>query len=93
MKQKYLIEFRVRGRGEFPHDMLRYDSCEPRCSDDKAAMTVAPEDRLHYLKTPREIELVAYSETRWAADRKPKEDRWKSFGWEVIRREVTKLKA
>jgi hypothetical protein len=69
MKDLYVM-MRVRGRGKFPMDMLRYDCAYP--SDTTSAMRVlTPEDdernkqRTVYL-TSRQMPTVA---------------RWASFGW------------
>lgn len=68
----YVFEFTVRGRGEFPIDMLRYDQCCPKSQDDVRTMV----DRL----TEREVRLRMFSGSREG----PTEERWASFGWPVV---------
>ncbi len=57
MKKTYL--FKVQGEGSnFPVDMLRYDQCWPRTTDDAIAL----------VSFPREISLVSHSKPtpdRW----------------------------
>lgn len=69
--------FTVRGSGEFPHDMLRYDACWPRCEIDSHKMNYAAtcEGAL------REVELLTNHEGKlW----RPTEGRWESHGWVVV---------
>jgi hypothetical protein len=76
----YRQEFEVRGEGDFPFDMLRYDRCWPaREGEDTAYMAKA-----HYQreKLPlRTIKVVRYVFHR---QEMPTSDRWKSFWWEVV---------
>lgn len=65
---KELILFTVKGSGEFPFDMLRYDCCWPRCTDDIAAMLAG--------RGKREIRLATYSRVTHA--------RWVSFNWNIV---------
>ena len=60
--------FSVRGRGRFPIDMLRYDSCWPFQTKDSAAIEA---------DGVRTVTLESASPNRTAA-------RWRSFGWEVV---------
>jgi hypothetical protein len=80
---KYQIEFRVRGRGYFPLDMLRYCNAAPRNSDDKASVLATSKEYGVAFFQPREIELVKES-TSARAVKNLADDRWRSFGWEVI---------
>lgn len=65
---KSVFEFTVRGKGDFPIDMLRYDQCWPKSeSPDVPAMTRTREER--------SLTLVGLCS--------PTEDRWASFGWRV----------
>jgi hypothetical protein len=67
-----LVEFQVQGNGEFPVDMLRYDSCWPaREATDSIAISAS-----HRAKVSRTITLIGL--------REPTEGRWKSFGWKVL---------
>lgn len=68
----YVFEFVVRGRGDFPIDMLRYDSCVPKSQDDVRLMV----DRL----TERDIRLRMFSATKDG----PTHERWASFGWPIV---------
>jgi hypothetical protein len=60
----------VSGRGDFPFDMLRHDSCWPATGVDAA--------RLFYLDDRRDVRSV-----RMLSYSKPTIDRWSSFGWSV----------
>lgn len=73
--------FIVRGIGEFPFDMLRYDGCYPRSQEDVA--------RLHAhtangIITPRDVTLESISVRK---DFAPCAKRWESFGWKVVQHE------
>jgi hypothetical protein len=69
-------EFTVTGRGRFPLDMLRYDTCYPVGSDSVSRIEA---------KTIFERLSRANVEVRLRSDLKmPTVDRWKSFGWLVI---------
>lgn len=71
--QSYLFEFTVEGRGAFPLDMLRYDSCHPRSSDDVAGLD-SPD------RGERKVTLLHIGPREWH----PTGPRWSSFGWVVI---------
>ncbi len=82
----HLRHFTVRGRGEFPLDMLRYDCCWPRRGDDVAKITpiyatITPESKDEM--ATRDVRLVKYAHLK----RGPfvEAGRWRSFGWEVVR--------
>lgn len=66
---KKLVIFTVRGSGQFPWDMLRYDSCWP-----------AEETQTHHMLDSRggarHVIMVGL--------REPTEGRWESFGWKII---------
>lgn len=80
----YLKTFTVRGRGEFPLDMLRYDSCWPATGEDVAK--IAPTYELAKTREEmavREVTLKKYVERKTSivtSDR-----RWDSFHWQVIK--------
>lgn len=79
----YQCEFRVRGKGSFPFDMLRYDQCWPRTSDDAANLAYShPEDLKHFAVTDREICLIKQSRNKGACV--PTGIRWSSFGWTLV---------
>ncbi len=61
----------VEGRGRFPLDMLRYDSCWPYTSVDSARMD--PD-----IREKRKIVLLT------DAEHAPTHRRWDSFTWRVI---------
>ena len=68
-----LRTFKVQGKGRFPLDMLRHDTCWPHTSSDSTAMDYDPrfdalEDRI--------VELASISEPTGA--------RWSSFGWQLL---------
>lgn len=69
-----MIRITVKGRGRFPHDMLRYDQCYPERPLDTAQLE---DDN----RGNREVQLI--SPRRYATD-----DRWRSFGWVVTDTEV-----
>jgi hypothetical protein len=75
----YITEIRVKGQGMFPMDMLRYDHCHPRTTDDAISLV---EDY------PREIELIKRTHGKTGA--KASIDRWRSFGWEVMTQRVSR---
>lgn len=66
--------YTVVGWGEFPIDMLRYDSAFP--ADAHAVAAIA--QRLH-----QERPLAEKVEVRLGSPRLPTFDRWRSFGWTV----------
>ena len=66
------FEFTVEGPHDFPVDMLRYDGCWPRTSEDAVAITRDVRDgKLH------RVTLISHH-------RPPTVARWKSFGWDVV---------
>jgi hypothetical protein len=77
----FLHEATVRGRGNFPVDMLRYDSCYPKSeSDSFVILRTLNED----LRERVEVVIMkladhALPSSVWT------EARWESFGWEIIR--------
>jgi len=68
-----LRKYHVRGRGRFPIDMLRYDSCWPAGQEDVSLITDS-------LGGPYELREVALYFNHHA----PTDQRWRSFGWVVI---------
>lgn len=63
--------FTVQGSGEFPYDMLRYDECWPWYGEDSSRLSAHHRDR-------RRVVLMSCSQTA------PTDERWKSFGWQVV---------
>lgn len=77
----YATEFEVVGNGAFPLDMLRYDACFPRGSEDAARIgdTLDRDYRVKH-RNSEPIKLTHYSSTsKWM----PTKDRWSSFLWGV----------
>ncbi len=73
-RPRKMYEYYVTGRGTFPYDMLRYDSCWPATGVDASKMDtdfLPPAHRLH----SRSIKLRSY--------KTPTIDRWSSFTWSV----------
>lgn len=68
-KNAFETTFSVTGRGEFPHDMFRYDNCWPYSISDAAR--VPGTDR-------RTIKLQTCQLNS------PTVARWDSFGWKVL---------
>jgi hypothetical protein len=77
-RPKYMYEYWVTGHGDFPSDMLRFDSCWPVTGAD-AAKVVLSCDQGGWRDT-RSIKLRSY--------REPTIDRWSSFLWSVGERAV-----
>ena len=83
-RPKYRSFAVVMGTGEFPYDMLRYDSCHPWRETDSSAMR-------NDLFDPQ-AEISAGQETRWVVvvrehvDSAPRwtPGRWKSMGWTLV---------
>lgn len=73
MNFKHIVVFKVKGIGEFPFDMLRYDRCSPSTQEDVPRMV----DYNHM----REIELVKYTDLK--TNPRVTTARWNSFGWAV----------
>lgn len=63
--------FEVKGRGTFPFDMLRYDSCWPYAQTDVEAIANAMHD-------------IGERKVRLVTNGRVTPDRWASFGWEMI---------
>jgi hypothetical protein len=63
--------YAVRGSGNFPFDMLRYDASYPFSQTDAAAME-------HHRTEARRVELLGM-----VPGGQPTDERWASFGWRV----------
>ncbi len=70
-----VYRFKVRGRGEFPFDMLRYDSCWPETSGDVHEM--------FYDKNIKE-ERIKLRDIMFLSNSPPTKARWSSFMWSVV---------
>lgn len=71
----------VRGRGDFPIDMLRYDACFPKTAEDASAISG---EGLGGILNERIVKLIRRS----PSDGPPTAGRWSSFGWTVLDVEV-----
>lgn len=87
----WLITFEVEGKGNFPGDMLRYDSCYPVGPRDVEAVFLqeGPGRSLSWegswkSSPPRKIRLSIMSITR---NSKPTRERWRSLEWPVVSEE------
>lgn len=67
-------QYKVRGRGPFPIDMLRHDQAWPVSPDDSAKISIGIEHDAAYDWRTIFLNGVA----------RPSVARWKSFTWEVI---------
>lgn len=76
---KYIQTFRVRGGGQFPFDMLRYDQCFPSAETESPLLGLRNGEY-------RQVELQRYTET---AKDYPTVGRWLSFGWQIIESSIT----
>ena len=84
----WITTFKVSGCGCFPLDMLRYDGCYPRSSDDVCNMHV---DRTSPLaREVSTVELVMMGATREEAQ--PTLGRWASFGFPVVAGSISTLR-
>jgi hypothetical protein len=76
MARGHLTLFTVEGNGEFPIDMLRYDSCRPYAEYDSKLIADGA-----YVSGRRRLILAKDADSvNWH----PTYGRWESFGWKVI---------
>lgn len=68
----YAFSYKVRGRGPFPLDMLRYDASFPRNESEIYDMAKTGYDEV------RTITLTTYRPRKFWM---PTYGRWESFGW------------
>lgn len=75
---RWAYRFRVIGKGQFPFDMLRYDSCFPYQSEDASLLDW---DRMgEFRRESRAVNLIHYGDSAvW----EPTIKRWESFGWRM----------
>lgn len=73
----YVLTLVVRGSGEFPLDMLRYDRACPATEADAYAISGAPDAPLRSIYLTRFAPAVGVDDNSLA--------RWKSFGWTLVR--------
>lgn len=74
-----VIHLTVRGAGQFPVDMMRYERACPDNQTDSSAIT-------NEEGPTREVHLVQFSRNRHITQISI--DRWKSFGWVILRAEA-----
>jgi hypothetical protein len=83
---QYSQRFTAEGVGEFPYDMLRYDSCYPDTEQDSALLGKPyPQDRT-------ERRSVRLRRVVPMAKALPTFARWASFGWTVYTETVVTRK-
>lgn len=70
-ERMYSVRFFVRGAGDFPFDMLRYDSCFPVYENEARSMAEKHELRTVELEQRRMV----------GSPTGPTVGRWESFGW------------
>ncbi len=63
----------VKGMGEFPYDMLRYDSCFPDSSDDAAKLNGRYDEVRTITLRRRSASIIPATAGRW-----------ESFCWKVV---------
>ncbi len=82
MAKKFeILTYEVEGTGEFPIDMLRYDSAWPYSADDALKISLQPHDGDAYFNR-HTVRLSTYSNNdRWKINTPA---RWRSFSWEVV---------
>ena len=73
----YIYTFTVTGKGDFPVDMLRYDSVYPVTEGDSFAMAYKPTAAFRPLPTITVTVEHRSTEPDWL----PTVGRWESFGW------------
>jgi hypothetical protein len=75
----YVQTFEVEGSGDFPFDMLRYDSCYPvREGTDTANLAK------RYRGERLEKRVIRLQRIIFDRSHDPTYGRWESFGWKVI---------
>ena len=71
----------VIGKGEFPIDMLRFDSCHPLYESDCTIIRHSLRDPLN---EPQIVALGHWGPSSWT----PTAKRWRSFHWAVTHHDV-----
>ncbi len=84
MRKMELREFTVEGCGEFPFDMLRYDSCWPYQGDDAGQLASRRHERDTNIQS-RRVVLQGIQD--------PTAERWRSFNWKVVGMGAIRLRA
>lgn len=70
--------FAVTGSGDFPFDMLRYDSCWPACESESAKIAIGSYAEPLGMRT---VALACKPGDNWRSV--PNVKRWHSFGWKA----------
>ncbi len=78
------VQYTVRGVGDFPIDMMRYDNSHPFSEEDSHKIERSftegegetPSDPIRLCRWVEDQQAANY----WSAHRQ----RWQSFGWEVV---------
>ena len=79
-ERTYVFRFSVIGKGEFPFDMLRYDSCCPADGDSVSNLNPDTGTVISGRGAARKVTLrTVKGDKRW----RPTYKRWASFGWVV----------
>jgi hypothetical protein len=78
MAKTYRFKVTVRGNGQFPVDMLRYDRCWPASEQDSYKMS------RDWAEGVRDVVLLTDHDRIW----QPTVGRWRSFTWEVVSSEL-----
>jgi hypothetical protein len=76
IEKLYVTVLRVEGSGDFPFDMLRYDSCCPAQEEDSVLLASHHQEK-------RIVTLRRFNRSGAPATA----TRWKSFGWTVFNEE------
>lgn len=71
----YVQKFKVKGTGQFPLDMLRYERCWPADSD--MVLELVPP----HTKEERVVELCRHVDFKKEL---PTAGRWQSYRWQVV---------
>lgn len=87
----YHQSFTVSGRGQFPIDMLRYDTCFPVNPESVSVIYDCCSNHdlnaLHNTE-PVKVRLARYVDSKVT---QPTIDRWRSFGWNVLDISTSKM--
>ena len=71
--------FAVRGSGNFPIDMLRYDGCFPAYEIESRLIAMQADAGEDFFEQ-RTVTLCKVTERVW----EPTTSRWRSYGWDVV---------
>lgn len=84
MARLWVVEYQVVGHGTFPIDMLRYDSSYPASAEGILEPSHWAEPVPDVLKDRKVVLRHRDSFRGWS----PTVDRWRSFGWSVVRESI-----